>query len=41
MYEYNFYRGQKFLFAMFFSNDLTSQGGEGTTEDEKKLIEDI
>ena len=32
-----FYLGQKILFAMFFSNDLKSQGGEATTEDEKKI----
>ena len=37
MYEKNFYLGQKILFAMFFSSDLKSQGGEATTEDEKKI----
>ena len=37
MYEKNFYKGQKILFAMFFSSDLKSQGGEATTEDEKKI----
>ena len=37
MYEKNFYKGQKILFAMFFSSDLKSQGGEPTSEDEKKI----
>ena len=37
MYEKNFYKGQKILFAMFFSSDLKSQGGEATSEDEKKI----
>jgi len=37
MYEKNFYLGQKILFAMFFSSDLKSQGGEATSEDEKKI----
>jgi CheY-like chemotaxis protein len=37
MYEKNFYLRQKILFAMFFSSDLKSQGGEATTEDEKKI----
>ena len=37
MYDKNFYLGQKILFAMFFSSDLKSQGGEATTEDEKKI----
>ena len=37
MYDENFYLGQKILFAMFFSSDLKSQGGEATTEDEKKI----
>ena len=37
MYEKNFFKGQKILFAMFFSSDLKSQGGEATTEDEKKI----
>lgn len=41
MYEKNFYKGQKILFAMFFSSDLQSQGGEPTSEDEKKLIPNI
>jgi hypothetical protein len=36
MYEKNFYKGQKILFAMFFSSDLITQGGEATTNDEKK-----
>ena len=37
MYDKNFYLGQKILFAMFFSCDLKSQGGEPTEEDEKKV----
>ena len=37
MYEKDFYRGQKILFAMFFSCDLQSQGGEATTEEERKI----
>jgi len=37
MYEKDFYKGQKILFAMFFSSDLRTQGGEATTEDEKKI----
>jgi len=37
MYEKDFYLGQKILFAMFFSSDLKSQGGEPTSEDEKKV----
>ena len=37
MWERNFYLGQKILFAMFFSSDLKTQGGEATTEDEKKI----
>ena len=38
MYEKDFYRGQKILFAIFFSSDLSSQGGEATTEEEKKIV---
>ena len=37
MYERNFYNGQKILFAMFFSSDLKTQGGEATSEEEKKI----
>ena len=37
MYPKNFYKAQKILFAMFFSCDLKSQGGEATSEDEKKI----
>ncbi len=41
LYEYNFYRGQKVFICNVFSSDLTNKGGKGTTEDEKKLIQDI
>ena len=37
MYLKNFHIGQKILFAMFFSIDLKSQGGEAASEDEKKI----
>ena len=38
MYEKDFYKGQKILFAMFFSSDLRTQGGESSFEDEKKIV---
>jgi len=37
MYEKNFYKEQKILFAMFFSSDLITQGGEATTDNIKKI----
>ena len=37
---YNYHKDQKILFVMFFQ-DLTSQGGEGTTKNEKRINQDI
>ena len=37
MYPKDFYKGQKILFAMFFSCDLKTQQGANITEDEKKV----
>ena len=37
MYEKNFYKGQKILFAMFYSNDLISEKGKAISEEDKNI----